>query len=184
MYLFFDTETTGFPPKARMTQLAFQLYDENGKLLNQFASIIKPNGWTVPKEKFFIDNNMSTERCEKEGKPVYDVLREFQEALKLCNYKIAHNIKFDNQIVLKEIKLANITWQLFQYKKQFCTMLEAYKVGYAGTHANGKTKWPKLTELHKMLLDYEFDGAHDALADVEAMAKCFFELKKKGLVTI
>ena len=55
MYLIFDTETNGFPPKARMTQLAFMLFDEQGNVLQQFESIIKPDGWEVPKEKFFID---------------------------------------------------------------------------------------------------------------------------------
>ena len=182
MYLVFDTETTGFPPKARMTQLAYLLMDEKGNELESYQSIVIPDGWEVPKKKFFIDNNMSTERCLAEGRPVFEVLRKFQEALKKCNYKIAHNIRFDNQIVLKEIKLANITWQLFHYKKGICTMMEAYNGGYSGTHANGNTKWPKLIELHEKLFNKEFDGAHDALADVRATAKCFIELKNRGII--
>ena len=39
---------------------------------------------------------MSTERCEKYGQPVFEVLRQFQDALKRCDYKVAHNINFDN----------------------------------------------------------------------------------------
>jgi len=184
MYLVFDTETTGFPPKARMSQLGFVLYDKDGNVIDKFQSLIKPDGWTVPKEKFFIENNMSTERCEAEGIPVFDALRRLQESLKKCDYKIAHNIRFDNQIVLKELKLAGITWQLFHYKKGICTMMSAYNGGYSGTHANGRTKWPKLIELHQMLFEVGFDGAHDAMEDVLATGKCFFELKQRGIISV
>ena len=46
----------------------------------------------------------------------------------------------------------------------------------------GGYKWPKLEELYRKLFGYTFDGAHDALADVEATRKCYFELKKKGIL--
>jgi len=184
MYLFFDTETNGFPPAARMTQLGFILTDENGVVLKEFQSLIKPDGWVVPKEQFFIDNNMSTERCEENGVPVFGVLREFQEALKLCKYKIAHNINFDNQIVSKEIKLAGITPELFQFKKGHCTMLTTVDFVGAINKWGKPGKWPKLEELHIKLFDCNFEGAHDALDDVKAMVKCFFELKRRGLINI
>lgn len=184
MYLFFDTETNGFPPKARMTQLAFILLDENMNVIQQYSSHVLPDGWTVPKDKFFIDNNMSTERCQAEGIPVYDVLRKFQEALKLCKYKIAHNINFDNKIVSKEIQLAGITHELFQFKKSYCTMLNTTDlVGIKKSHAGGN-KWPKLIELHQFLFNKDFKGAHDALDDVKAMVNCFVELKNRKLINI
>lgn len=184
MYLFFDTETNGFPPKANMTQLAFILTDENGNVIKQYESLIKPQGWTIPKTEFFIENNMSTERCEAHGIPVYDALRELQEALKMCTYKIAHNIKFDNDIVSNELIRAGITHQLFQFKKQHCTMLTNVQFVGALNKWGKPGKWPKLMELHVKLFDCEFEGAHDALDDVRAMVKCFFELKKRGLIQI
>ena len=184
MYLFFDTETNGFPPKARMTQLAFMLTDAEGNIIEQYQSIIKPDGWTVPKEKFFIENNISTERCEREGFEVFGVLRKFQEALKQCKYKIAHNIKFDNQIVAKEIRIADITPQLFQYKKQYCTMLSSTEFVGALNKWGKPGKWPSLTELHIKLFGKDFDGAHDAMADVIALKDCFFGLKKAGICGI
>ena len=65
MYLFFDTETNG---KAlnfnapvydlnnwpRITQLGWQLYDKDQQLISEKSHLIKPDGWVVPKEKFFI----------------------------------------------------------------------------------------------------------------------------------
>ena len=184
MYLIFDTETNGFPPKARMTQLAFMLFDEQGNVLQQFESIIKPDGWEVPKEKFFIDNNMSTERCEREGIEVFTAMRAFQDALKLCKYKIAHNISFDNQIIAKEISLAGIEPALFQYKKGHCTMMSNVEFVGAINKWGKPGKWPKLEELHIKLFGCNFEGAHDALDDVRATAKCFFELKRLGMVAI
>ena len=88
MYLFFDTETTGKAKNfnasfkdtdnwPRITQLAWQTYNEDGRLIKNFSSLIKPDGWEVPKEQFFIDNNMSTERCEKEGRDLLSVVKNF-----------------------------------------------------------------------------------------------------------
>ena len=45
-------------------------------------------------------------------------------------------------------------------------------------------KLPTLTELHQKLFDTLFNGTHDALCDVSACAKCFFELKKRGVLKI
>jgi DNA polymerase III epsilon subunit-like protein len=201
MYLFFDTETNGFPPNARMTQLGFILTDADGNVIKEYQSVIKPDGWIIKDKQwyldngaseeeaekkggFFTDNNISTARCEKEGVPVFGPLREFQEALKQCKYKIAHNIRFDNQIVQNELIFAGITHQLFQFKKSHCTMLTNVKFVGALNKWGKPDKWPKLEELHIKLFGENFDGAHDALSDVRAMVKCFFELKKRGLVTI
>ncbi len=41
-------------------------------------------------------------------------------------------------------------------------------------------KWPKLEELHVFLFGKGYDGTHDAALDVEACARCFFELRKRG----
>lgn len=41
---------------------------------------------------------------------------------------------------------------------------------------------PILQELHNHLFNEDFDGAHDALADVKATARCFFELKRLGIL--
>jgi len=43
-------------------------------------------------------------------------------------------------------------------------------------------KWPNLTELHTYLFKKGFEEAHDAEADVKALATCFFELKNRGLL--
>jgi len=46
----------------------------------------------------------------------------------------------------------------------------------------GKYKWPKLMELHTKLFSVGFEEAHDAIADIRATAKCFFELQRLGII--
>ena len=193
MYLVFDTETTGLPKYfnspmedvdnwPRMTQLAFQLIDIDGTVIYEYQSLIKPDGWEVPKEKFFIENNMSTERCEEEGVPVYDALREMQNSLKKCKYKVAHNIAFDRNILGAELIRAGITLELFKFKPEICTMKETTNHVKAKSHG-GRNKWPKLIELYNHLFSEEFEGAHDAMADVSATSKCLIEsIKRKYII--
>ncbi len=44
-------------------------------------------------------------------------------------------------------------------------------------------KWPTLPQLHAKLFNEHFEGAHQALADVRAGAKCYFELKRRKVRT-
>lgn len=190
MYLFFDTETNG---KAlsfnapitdlnnwpRITQIGWQMYDKDGKLIKERCNIIKPDGWTVPTTQFFIDNNMSTERCEKEGVPLTEVLKDLIGDLEKSQYLIAHNMQFDINVLGAEF----LRYKLKSENKvtKFCTMKESTNIckipGFRGQY-----KWPTLTELHTHLFGKAFEGAHDAMDDVKACANSFFELKKRGLI--
>lgn len=187
MYLFFDTETCGKAKDfnapvynvdnwPRVTQLAWQLYDKDQNLISEGMDLIKPDGWEIPKEKFFIDNNMSTERCEQYGKPLIEVLNKFLIDLEKADYLIAHNIKFDVNVLGAEFIRTDL-----KPRKQLvkvCTMLES--TDYCKIKGYRGYKWPTLTELHVKLFGKLFEGAHDALDDVKACAKSYFELRKIG----
>ncbi len=116
-FFFFDVETNGkiLDMKAsveqvdmypRITQLCFESYRENsdGEIvcLQKFNQFIKPDGWVIPKEQFFIDNNMSTERCEELGIPIADALDQFIIDRTAADYSIAHNITFDSRVIQTE----------------------------------------------------------------------------------
>jgi DNA polymerase III epsilon subunit-like protein len=45
-------------------------------------------------------------------------------------------------------------------------------------------KWPKLDELHRHLFGRGMGAAHNALVDVEACARCFFELQRRGVISV
>src|SRR5687767_12068356 len=173
--LFFDTETNGKPLNykammsqvdnwPRVTQLAWQVYDIGGELLYERSFLIKPDGWTVPKEEFFIKNNMSTERCEAEGVPIIQALGMFIDDLLLSDVEsmVAHNLSFDYNVLGAEMIRAKMS--AGKRLKTVCTMNGTTNIvklpGKFGTY-----KWPTLTELHTFLFGGPFEGAHDALDD-------------------
>ena len=78
MFLTFDTETTGLPKNfnapvsesenwPRLVQLAWQLNDNNGRLISVNSHIIKPDGYSIPYNSEKI-HGISTEIALKEGK--------------------------------------------------------------------------------------------------------------------
>ncbi|MCP4370203.1 MAG: 3'-5' exonuclease, partial [Deltaproteobacteria bacterium] len=91
MYLFFDTETTGLPRDynapvdrvenwPRMVQIAWLLYNDDGEKLDSKDFIIKPEGYTIPKNAVGI-HNISTERAMKDGEDLSSVLLQFADRI-------------------------------------------------------------------------------------------------------
>ena len=77
MYLIFDTETTGLPQNwkapltdfdnwPRMVQIAWQMHDEKGSLIDVKNFIVKPEGYDIPYNAEQI-HGISTERAQKQG---------------------------------------------------------------------------------------------------------------------
>ncbi len=197
-----DTETNGKAKKGfnidytdleawpRITQFSWIVIDvRTGYIYSRHNHIIKPDNWVVPtvaelmaagedKPHFFEENNISTERCEKEGVPLPVVLDFFLTDLSLCKIYINHNLKFDYNVTLAEMVRYD-KYPLKEVKFKICTMMTAKDIlklpGRFGDY-----KYPSLQELHKYLFLVEFDGNHDALSDVIATANCFIELVKRG----
>jgi hypothetical protein len=51
-------------------------------------------------------------------------------------------------------------------------------------NSHGSYKWPNLNELHSKLFLETFPDAHNAWVDVKACARCFFELKRRGIIKL
>jgi DNA polymerase III subunit epsilon len=189
MYLFFDTETTGLPRNwkapvtdlnnwPRLVQLAFLFYDKNGNKISGGDYIIKPEGFTIPIETSRI-HGISTERAIREGNPLKDVLQEFQSLIDQVDFIIAHNISFDEKIVGAEF-LRNNMPDGTASKKKICTMQST--TNFCAIDGPYGYKWPKLSELHYKLFRTGFNEAHNAAVDINATAKCFWELKRLGKI--
>lgn len=189
MYLFFDTETTGLPGNwkapvtdlanwPRMVQLAFALCDGGGNRLSGADFIIKPSGFSIPDAAARI-HGITTTRAEIEGKELGSVLLDFQAAIDKAECLVAHNMSFDEKIVGAEF-LRNDMCDSLQAKKRICTMKSA--IDYCAIPGLYGNKWPKLTELHDKLFKAGFSEAHNAAADVAATMKCFWELKRLGVI--
>lgn len=177
-YLFFDTETTGFPPKARLVSIAWQIWD-NDKLIEKDDYIVRPEGFIIPDGAANV-HGITTEIALEKGVDVKMVMELFNEKLSQIETVVAHNYGFDSVIVNGEFKRLSITSNLTD-KKVIDTMLGSTDyVKLPGRY--GKYKWPKLEELHRHLFDKDFDDAHSADADVDATVACFFELQKRGII--
>ena len=87
MYLIFDTETTGLPKRwdapitdtdnwPRCIQIAWQLHDEWGKVIESKDYLIKPDGFDIPYDAEKI-HGISTILAEEQGVDLAFVLAEF-----------------------------------------------------------------------------------------------------------
>jgi DNA polymerase III epsilon subunit-like protein len=189
MYLFFDTETTGLPINwnapisdfsnwPRIVQIAWAHYDDAGKEIKTKSYIIKPENFFIPIESSRI-HGITTDIAKEKGVSLSASLNEFAKAIDASKFLIAHNINFDEKIVGAEYLRKNMQNKL-QFIKKICTMESS--VDFCKIPGKDKYKFPKLAELYFTLFNMHFDGAHNALVDVRACAKCFFELKNLGVI--
>ncbi len=189
-YLIFDTETTGLPKRwnapitdvdnwPRCIQIAWQLHDENGILVEQQDFLIQPNGFNIPYDAEQI-HGISTLLAQKQGKPLREVLELFNEALEKSTFVVGQNLNFDLNIMGCEFHRENLTTKLLEIPVlDTCTEKTASLCQIPGGRY-GKFKLPTLTELHQKLFNQPFGEAHNATADVEATTRCFLELIRLG----
>lgn len=179
-YLFFDTETAGF--KGPILQLAWILTDENGEVLEQRNTLINHTIEYEINEKAFEVHGISKEICEADGVDPFGEVLHLLAQMGRADKIIAHNLAFDWDMVAKDRTRYSITDPMPAHEKVICTMKSTTDICKI-PHTNGRGyKWPKLQELHNHLFGEDFDGAHDALADVKATARCFFELRRLNLI--
>lgn len=189
MYLVFDTETTGLPDSwqaptsdvdnwPRVVQLAWEAFDVHGRKTAAQTFVIRPDGFKIPKDVVKI-HGISTAIAKRAGVPIAKALDAFVKALSNARVVVAHNFDFDAKVLGAELYRRGIR-RPFQLKTRVCTMVDA--TGYCALPARRGYKWPKLGELHYELFGKRVKETHDAAADVAICSKCFFELKRLGVV--
>lgn len=189
MYLFFDTETTGLPRRwnapvtdvdnwPRLVQLAWMVCDRDGEIVAKADRLVQPQGFTIPPEVSRI-HGITTRMAMEKGRSLKEVMEEFADRIDGVSALVGHNISFDECIVGAEFERLRMMTSLF-LKPKYCTMKSS--VDYCKLPGKNGFKSPKLAELHEILFGKGFENAHNALADVEATARCFWELKKRGVV--
>ena len=191
MILFIDTETNNLPDKLakndmekwpRIVQMAWALYSNDGKLLSSQNFIIYPLDFVISDETAKI-HGISEEIAREKGVLLKKVLSRLNDDISKIDTIVAHNLDFDLPVIQTEFKRCKIENELNE-KHTFCTMKSDIIIAYVGIpsiYCDG-FKWPSLSELHTKLFGVDFMGGHDASADVEACAKCYFELIELGIV--
>ena len=178
--LFFDTETTGLvkdwdnPGSAynpRMVQIGLLLCSDSGRVLHTMGTMILPEGFEIPP---VVENihGISTEMATKHGLNLNDVLDVFMDLITSADLLVAHNLKFDRCVIEGELIRANKCACLDI--KTYCTMLNTTDICMLPSKRNGY-KWPKLSEAYQHFFKIPLEDAHDALTDVLACKRIFFE---------
>jgi DNA polymerase-3 subunit alpha len=193
MYLIFDTETTGLPKRwdapitdsanwPRCIQIAWQLHDDMGQLIEHQDYLVKPEGFNIPYDAERI-HGISTELAEAEGISLAEVLEKFNVALSKAKFIVGQNLGFDVNIMGAELYRMGVESPMASMPVlDTCTEVTASLLKLPGGRG-GKFKLPTLTELHSYLFNVPFAEAHNATADVEATTRCFLELIKREVFT-
>lgn len=191
-YLFFDTETTGLPyydfiPAEedpdnwpRLVQLSWIMTDSEGNITKEMNKFIIPDGFYIPEEASRI-HGITTGYADYWGERLERVLHVFNKSLRKAEYIVCHNTWFDTNVILGEMKRMKIKTPLMD-KKWYCTMQSGTDLCALEWRLFRGYKWPTLQELHRHLFHYGFSNAHDALADVKAVAKCFWEMRDRRYI--
>ena len=186
--LIIDTETSGLPTSykadftdinawPRIVEIAWLKLNERlePELSSEF--IIKPSGFKISPTAESV-HGITNEKANKFGISIDHALACLNQDISDTDLIVAHNIDFDFPVINCEF-LRNNTQTVFSARPRFCTMKNTTQLcNITGDYG---PKWPKLGELYEFLFNQSFTEAHRAMHDVEATAKCYVELVKRGI---
>jgi len=126
-------------------------------------------------------HGITTEIARQRGVQLAEVLSSLYADIETNGPElyIGHNVSFDRPIVLNEYARLGADENVSPLQT-FCTMKSSTQICRIAHPSRGGYKWPTLGELHEHLFGHVHDAAHDAVGDVEATAKWFFELRRRG----
>lgn len=182
MLLFFDVETTGFRAQSdRVVQIAWALARLDGQMVETEVFLIQPEGFSIPAGAARV-HGITTARAQKEGRDLGQVLGAFAAAVQEATVLIGHNLEFDIGFLSAEFARLGQP-PPWRGRSRVCTMKASTDwCRLPAPYGKPGYKFPKLAELHNKLFGRGFDGEHDARADVEATARCYFALVERGVI--
>lgn len=174
--IIFDTETSGLVenrtrPLERQPEIiefyACLVNLKTGKIKKELHLLIKPK---VPlTEENIARHNITNEMLE--GHPGFSsVAQEIMRFMKLSNLAIAHNARFDKDMIEIEMERLGVHMTM---PKLLCTIEQTM-------HIKGHRM--DLSSLYEYLFGEKFKDAHRARSDVMALFKCCIELHKREMI--
>jgi len=187
MELFFDVETTGLPARgatcfdldaysdARIVSIAWVLRSKLQVMSQQYCVVRQEetNSDSDPLGASFI-HGINRSMTQTFGKELSCVLKDFVSDVALSETVVAHNLEFDSNVVGSELYRLGLDPSTFLKHKSHCTMKSNTDLVKKTFENSRSYKWPKLSELYHFCFHRDMKGAHNALADVENTADCYY----------
>lgn len=179
--LIYDTETTGIPDwhspsdsehQPHIVQLAARLVDlETRRTVQMIDLIIRPAGWEIPQEVVDI-HGITAEQAYEIGVPERVALDALFPLWQSAEVRIGHSEAFDARILRIALKryYGDDLADAWKAGNAACTGRLGQKAMQTGR------RMPKLTEAYEHYLGEEYEGAHSALADVDACMAVYFAM--------
>lgn len=182
MNLFLDCESTGLIPKdyqwrtdyarfPRIVSLAWRIITDKGPVDQSY--IINQGGRNIPEGAIRV-HGITDEICSESPYFIQEVLIKLSNYLILADKIIGHNLYFDSALIkanaLREFGEAS------QIIKKIVDGLDKYKrIDIMRKSATFNKGYITLAKLHQKLFNESFK-AHDAMEDVKALERCYYEL--------
>ena len=183
-----DVETTGLirydetPTKKSLkedpdnfpliVQIAWLTLSRDYEIVRQKDYYIKQHK-PIPAESTEV-HKITNEICEKKGKDLQLVLKEFSDDISECDYYVGHNVMFDKRVIEAECIRSRIN-KPFKYMKKYDTMS-------MGREVMGRRRF-KLKDMGLKFLgkkQMKQFSLHSASDDVAITTACFAWLHKNG----
>ncbi len=189
MKILCDLETTGLPnnrsddpdQQPGIIEIGLIVLDEKWETVAEFDCRVNPEKALYQWEPKAIEAH-GIKPADVEGcKTLPAILPDLAGKFRPHDTWVGFNNEFDRKV---------LGWQLLRYGwgRRFpwpSFDIDIMKVGKDVANIQGKQdiKFPKLIELHQFLFGEGFEGAHGALADCRATARCGKELFNRGIIT-
>lgn len=182
--IFVDTETNDHPSQRtalRIVSMTWLVARLDGVIEKRQNYLVKPEGFRIAPGATRI-HGITEDQARREGRPIGEVLGQWVSDLRAPGDKtlVGHHIQFDIGVIAAELNRHHFDLAIAGLPT-ICTMRGGAPVCRLPKARGNGYKNPKLQELHLTLFGQPFADAHTSQADVEATARCFFELRRRGL---
>jgi DNA polymerase III epsilon subunit-like protein len=196
LFMFIDVQTNGFPLKkgfdeyynytdldkyksSRIVQLSYVIYNHRKELQKERDFIVKPNDFNI--ENSYI-HNITYDYAINNGINLSDACDILERDLNHVRFVIAHNFKFDINILLSELHRLNRRSLIEKIldKEQYCLgdeTTDILKLQFPNSDEDSTNyKMPKLEELYEYCFNRKLPEHNNSLINVKCIADCFFHI--------
>jgi DNA polymerase III epsilon subunit-like protein len=152
-------------------QLAYVICDDNGNIIKKVNKYVKNR---LPTNDSIKIHGIDINKIKAEGIDFREVINELVNNLSECKYVVGHNLQYDLTTILNDIR----SYGIHIVDDNNNPILNIFKNIESKDTMQMNGSKIKLEALYEKLFGNKFDGAHDALNDVEATKKIYFKLLK------